>query len=188
MRWKLKAVEPIGTSKSPAMVCTENHGCSMQEPEMPVYPISSQGTIIALTMKERRLGLFVTAKKLGMSATELSGIREGRLVFESHDEFEQALKRLSETAWMDLGVITQPYKGTRDDLERLAFDIQRITMAWVGKPVTDAARHVIASELRTRLMEEAMSGFIRSWNEKYEIEVEQDENDPCMCMVVVREK
>lgn len=90
-RWKLKEVKPIGTSKSPAMVCTENHGCSMQETEMPVYPISSQGTIIALTMKERRIGLRDAAVRIGMTATELSGIRQGRLVFESQDEFEQAL-------------------------------------------------------------------------------------------------
>jgi len=91
MRWKMKAVEPTGTNKSPAMVCTENHGCSMMETEMPVYPLSSQGAIVALTMKERRIGLFETARRLGMSATELSGVREGRLVFELPDEFERVL-------------------------------------------------------------------------------------------------
>ena len=94
-RWKLKEVKPTGTKKSVAVVCT-TRGCSFMEPEMPVYPTSIQAAKILSTMKSRMMGLRDGAKRLDMLASTLSGIREGRLVFEDESQFDEALKRLKE--------------------------------------------------------------------------------------------
>lgn len=97
MDWKLKATSPIGWSDSPAMVCTENHGCSMQRPKMPVYRETVAGRAIRKTRKSRQVTLRKAADILKMSAYDLSRIESGALEFEDEEHAKLAIKVLENT-------------------------------------------------------------------------------------------
>ena len=74
-------VTPIGTRRSPAFVKYPD-GCSFEDQILPTYPASFLGLALRAARAATATTLIRTARLLGISVVEVSGLEMGSLVFE----------------------------------------------------------------------------------------------------------
>lgn len=89
--FEIRKVDPIGTRTFRALVKPRSGPCTFQDVTEPTYPESPGGDNLYRTRVASMCSVSTLAKRLGMSAPNLSAVEHGRAVFVDIDDWDRAL-------------------------------------------------------------------------------------------------